>query len=314
MTPGRAPIQSRSTCASSRLRAHDRSPGRRTASPGATVASQAAAMRRGMVLPRLAEHVHGLGAGTRQMQIGDRVQPAHRGDATPFDGAERRLPVSCGLTSSEDSMLKISLACALTLAASPAILRARTQGRDSSRGRIPGRGGLRQARARSRSSIRRDPASPSSAIAAPPSRARAGSPRTHKNKVSVAADDQLTEEQKKGNLLLLGWSNRVFGAPGSGAAVQARQERHHVHGAERAATPTSICSCFTATRYNWESFLLFWSRIDPERDRFQVVPRVGSDWAMYRNYRPIRQGMFIPARVWPPGARYGRGGRSAPRM
>ena len=57
---------------------------------------------------------------------------------------------------------------------------------------------------------------------------------------------------------------------------------------------------FHRNPYNWESFLLFWSRIDPERDRFQFVPRVGSDWALYRNYRPMRQGMFIPARVWPP--------------
>lgn len=36
----------------------------------------------------------------------------------------------------------------------------------------------------------------------------------HKNKVEVAADDQLTEEQKTGNLLLLGWNNRFFAPPG----------------------------------------------------------------------------------------------------
>jgi tetratricopeptide (TPR) repeat protein len=122
---------------------------------------------------------------------------------------------------------------------------------------------------------------------------------THKNKVSVAADDQLTEEQKTGNLLLLGWSNRLFGAPGP-----ARPFTHDRTGTGflglHEADPSVDLLVFHRNPVNWSSFILFWSRIDPERDRFQVVPRLGSDWAMYRDYRPIRQGMFVPARVWPP--------------
>ncbi len=121
----------------------------------------------------------------------------------------------------------------------------------------------------------------------------------HKNKVSVAADDQLTEEQKKGNLLLLGWTNRLFGAPGP-----ARPFTHDRNGTAflglRENDATVDLLVFHRNPLNWSSFILFWSRIDPERDRFQVLPRVGSDWAMYRDYRPIRQGMFVPARVWPP--------------
>jgi hypothetical protein len=121
----------------------------------------------------------------------------------------------------------------------------------------------------------------------------------HKNKVAVAADDQLTEEQKKGNLLLLGWNNRVWG---SGAI--ARPFTHDKTGTEvlgiRETDPSVDLLVYHRNPLEWSSYILFWSRIDPERDRFQVLPRVGSDWAMYRDYRPIRQGMFVPARVWPP--------------
>jgi hypothetical protein len=121
----------------------------------------------------------------------------------------------------------------------------------------------------------------------------------HKSKVAVAADDQLTGEQKKGNLLLLGWNNRVLGPGGL-----SRPFTHGKTGTDmlgvREADPNVDLLVYHRNPLDWSSFILFWSRIDPERDRFQVLPRVGSDWAMYRDYRPIRQGMFVPARVWPP--------------
>jgi len=121
----------------------------------------------------------------------------------------------------------------------------------------------------------------------------------NKNQVEVAADTQLTEEQKKGNLLLLGWTNRFFGAPGPA--------RPFTHGADgttflgiRENDPNIDLLVFHRNPLNWSSFILFWSRMDPERDRFQVLPRVGSDWAMYRDYGATRQGMFVPARTWLP--------------
>lgn len=121
----------------------------------------------------------------------------------------------------------------------------------------------------------------------------------HKCKVDVAADNDLTEEQKSGNLLLLGWSNRFFAPPGPA--------RPYSHGADgtsflglKEPDPSIDLLVFHRNPLHWESYILFWSRIDPERDRFQVMPRVGSDWAMYRNYGVIRQGMFVPGRAWPP--------------
>jgi hypothetical protein len=121
----------------------------------------------------------------------------------------------------------------------------------------------------------------------------------YKSKVEVAADDQLTEEQKKGNLLLLGWNNRFFVPPGP-----VRPFTHDRQGLSflglHENDPDLDLLVYHANPLNWSSYILFWSRIDAERDRFQILPRVGSDWAMYRNYGPTRQGMFLPGRVWPP--------------
>src|SRR5262245_6713127 len=121
----------------------------------------------------------------------------------------------------------------------------------------------------------------------------------HKNKTTVVADNELTPEQKKGNLLILGWNNRAFGSPSP--------MRPFTHGASGTRffgivepDPKVDVLVFHRNPLNWESCVLFWTRIDPERDRYQVVPRLGSDWGMYRDYRVVRQGMFVPARVWPP--------------
>jgi hypothetical protein len=121
----------------------------------------------------------------------------------------------------------------------------------------------------------------------------------YRNKVEVAADDQTTEEQRKGHLLILGWTNRIFGT-----GELARPFVHNLEGTSflgiKESDPDVDLLIFHKNPLNWSSYLVFWSRIDPERDRSQVVPRIGSDWAMYRDYQPIRQGMFVPGRVWPP--------------
>ena len=121
----------------------------------------------------------------------------------------------------------------------------------------------------------------------------------HKNKVEVAADDQLTEEQKKGNLLILGWSNRLLGSPGLPRPFTHDQSGTRFVGVIE-PNPGIDLLFFNRNPLNWSSFIVFWSRIDPERDRSQPVPRIGSDWAMYRDYQPIRQGMFKPGEFWPP--------------
>jgi hypothetical protein len=121
----------------------------------------------------------------------------------------------------------------------------------------------------------------------------------HKGKVAVVADDQLTEEQRTGNLLILGWRNRVFDAPGLSRPFTHDKDGTGFLGIEE-KNPSLELLVYHRNPLNWSSFILFWSRMDPELDRFQVLPRLGSDWALYRNFGPVRQGMFVPARVWPP--------------
>jgi hypothetical protein len=47
-------------------------------------------------------------------------------------------------------------------------------------------------------------------------------------------------------------------------------------------------------------YLFFWSRIDQDRDRFMTLPGVGSDWALYRDYVEVAQGMLDRTEAWPP--------------
>ena len=120
-----------------------------------------------------------------------------------------------------------------------------------------------------------------------------------KNKVQVVGDDQVTEEQRQGNLLVLGWRNRLMRAAGLAPVFT-----HDATGTDflgiKTDDPELDLLVFHRSPFNWESFMVFWSSIDPERDRFQPLPRVGSDWAIFKDYQPVRQGMFKPGRVWPP--------------
>lgn len=115
----------------------------------------------------------------------------------------------------------------------------------------------------------------------------------------VVADDGVSAEQLRGNLLLLGWDNRLIGKPEAPAP-------YGVSGADRmflGSIPVRAGEdlLFAAVSpYDPESWLFFWSRLDPERDRFLVMPFIGSDWVVYDDYLPIEQGMFSSPDNWPP--------------
>lgn len=122
---------------------------------------------------------------------------------------------------------------------------------------------------------------------------------TYKAQVEVVADGQMTEAQRKGNVLILGWSNRAWEALGIDRPFRHGPEGLSMLGISEASPDVDLL-LFHRNPVQWDSFLLFWSRIDPGRDRYQVLPRVGSDWAMYDDYLVIRQGMFKPLQEWPP--------------
>jgi tetratricopeptide (TPR) repeat protein len=116
---------------------------------------------------------------------------------------------------------------------------------------------------------------------------------------TVAADDRITAAQLEGHLLVLGWDNRVvardrvkapFSRVGKGFSFLGIVER----------SENADLAVFHRSPYNPGRFLAFWSRIDPELDRFMMLPNVGSDWAIFHDYLPVRQGMFEPNPAWPP--------------
>ncbi len=123
--------------------------------------------------------------------------------------------------------------------------------------------------------------------------------RHHGVRARVRADDAVSPEELRGNLLLLGWNNRLLGTEQAPRPFERTAQGFHFLGRWE-GDPTADLLLYHRSPYNPEKFLVFWSRIDPERDRLMVLPRVGSDWAILRDFRVVRQGMFVPGRAWPP--------------
>lgn len=111
--------------------------------------------------------------------------------------------------------------------------------------------------------------------------------------VEVAADDAITERQLQGNLLILGWDNRLLEH-----LAPILQGRRLIDGID--IEPAEHLLLYCVSPLNPASRIVVWTRIDPELDRFSVIPFQGSDWALYRNYGVVEQGNFEDVKVWPP--------------
>ena len=121
----------------------------------------------------------------------------------------------------------------------------------------------------------------------------------HGVRTQVRADDEVSDEEKKGNLLLLGWNNRLLGTDVAPAPFRRTTEGLDFLGVIH-REPVADLIFFARSPYDAESFVFFWSRIDPELDRLMVLPWVGSDWAIFQDFFVVRQGMFRPGTAWPP--------------
>lgn len=115
----------------------------------------------------------------------------------------------------------------------------------------------------------------------------------------VVADTEATEVDRRGNLLVLGWANTLLDVKGAPRPYERRADAVVLLG-EPVGDPGDDLLIFHRSPFAPDRYVVFWSRIDPERDRFMVLPRVGSDWAVLRDYRAVRQGMFVPSTTWPP--------------
>ena len=113
------------------------------------------------------------------------------------------------------------------------------------------------------------------------------------------ADDEVTEAQLASHLLVLGWSNRLLGTEEVPRPF-VREGEGWRFAKSLVVQPGQDLMFSTASPYNPKRQLFFWTRIDLELDKFSVLPFLGSDWAIYRGYEVVVQGMFEDARVWPP--------------
>lgn len=116
----------------------------------------------------------------------------------------------------------------------------------------------------------------------------------------VVADVDAKPSDLEGNLLVLGWTNRLLGTKDVPRPFRRTPDGRGdlLDGIPLEAGDDVLV--FSRSPYDPDGWLFFWSRIDADRDRMLVLPKVGSDWAVVRDYRVIRQGMCLPGKEWPP--------------
>jgi hypothetical protein len=117
--------------------------------------------------------------------------------------------------------------------------------------------------------------------------------------VRVLADVDVTPADLDANLLLLGWTNRVLGTARAPRPFRREGAGWTLFDGVAGAADDDLL-LFGVNPHAEGRVMLFWSRIDPESDRFMPWPRIGSDWAVVRGFRSIRQGMCLPSTTWPP--------------
>lgn len=123
--------------------------------------------------------------------------------------------------------------------------------------------------------------------------------KTHGVKTSVVADDAVGKAERAENLLLLGWGNRALTAAGVASPFR-RTASGMIFLGETESDSSLDLMFFGDSPFAEGKAIVFWSRIDADRDRMMVLPAVGSDWALFKDFATVRQGMFRRPSTWPP--------------
>jgi len=123
----------------------------------------------------------------------------------------------------------------------------------------------------------------------------------HKHRVdpTVVADSAVTPEQLRGDLFVIGWDNRLIGTERAPKPFGEIPAGRSFLGGIRVGEDEDLLFA-TASPYNPERLLVFWSRTNVEIDRYLPMPFTGSDWAVFRDCTILRQGNFENRAVWPP--------------
>lgn len=118
----------------------------------------------------------------------------------------------------------------------------------------------------------------------------------HHTVTRVVADIDITDEDRKAHLLVLGWNNRLIRETG---LIVMTENGWEFQGIERGLGHDLLFSWVSPFEKKREFF--FWSRIDPELDRYLVLPFFGSDWIVFDRYTIEQYGRFDSKKLeWPP--------------
>ena len=118
----------------------------------------------------------------------------------------------------------------------------------------------------------------------------------HHTVTRVVADIDINDKDRKDHLLILVWNNRLIRETG---LVAMTQDGWRFQGIERGFSHDLLFSWISPFAEQRE--FIFWSRIDPELDRYLVLPFFGSDWVVFENYTIEQYGRFDKEELeWPP--------------
>jgi tetratricopeptide (TPR) repeat protein len=121
----------------------------------------------------------------------------------------------------------------------------------------------------------------------------------HDIEAQVVADGDMDEEALGGNLLLLGWNNRVLARDDAPTYFRKIGGERLFLGSIRVEAGEDLLFSHISP-FNNEKLLVFWSRIDLEAERSHILPFLGSDWAVYHDYFVAAQGMVAKGLDLPP--------------
>jgi tetratricopeptide (TPR) repeat protein len=112
----------------------------------------------------------------------------------------------------------------------------------------------------------------------------------------VVADVDITADERKAHLLVLGWNNLLLQ---EAEAVALTANGWRFQDIERGFSHDLLFGWISPFSQPHEFF--FWSRIDPELDRYLILPFFGSDWIVYDRYTVEQFGRFHNDKLeWPP--------------
>ena len=118
----------------------------------------------------------------------------------------------------------------------------------------------------------------------------------HATETRVVADVDFSSEHHDDNLLVIGWNNRLLERADG---FEQDAEGWNFVGVEHGYDRDLLFEWYSP--YNPEREFVFWSRIDPELDRYLQLPFFGSDWVVFDAYFVERFGRFDKDRpTWPP--------------